>query len=125
MSDSMTPEQFLKSYVDQFNKGNLSSILTLYESDACFATQPGQVVKGEENLRTSLQSFIDMKGRMESNVKRVFRSGDIALIISEWSFNGIGPDGKVVTLNGNATDVLRQQSNGTWHILIDNPWGID
>jgi len=84
MSESMTPEQFLKSYVDQFNKGNLSSILRLYESDACFATQPGQVVKGEDNLRTSLQSFIDMKGRLESNVKRVFRSGDIALIISEW-----------------------------------------
>jgi ketosteroid isomerase-like protein len=124
MSESMTPEQFLKSYVDQFNKGNLSSILRLYESDACFATQPGQVVKGEDNLRTSLQSFIDMKGRLESNVKRVFRSGDIALIISEWSFNGIGSDGKIFTLKGNATDVLRQHSNGTWHILIDNPWGI-
>jgi len=125
MSDNLTPEQFLKSYVDQFNKGKLSSILTLYESDACFATQPGQVVKGEEDLRTSLQSFIDMKGRLESNVKRVFRSGDIALIISEWSFNGVGPDGKAITLKGNATDVLRQQSNGTWNILIDNPWGTD
>ena len=125
MSDSMTPEQFLKSYVDQFNKGNLSSILTLYESDACFATQPGQVVKGKESLRPSLQSFIDMKGRLESNVKRVFRSSDIALVLSEWSFNGIGPDGKPVQLTGKATDVLRQQSDGTWHIIIDNPWGTD
>ena len=46
MSDSMTPEKFLKSYVDQFNKGNISSILRLYESDACFASQPGQVCQG-------------------------------------------------------------------------------
>jgi ketosteroid isomerase-like protein len=125
MSDSMTPEKFLKSYVDQFNKGNISSILTLYESDACFASQPEQIVKGEESIRQSLQSFIDLKGRLESNVKRVFRSSDIALVITEWSFNGIGPDGKAVQLAGKATDVLRQQSDGTWHILIDNPWGTD
>src|SRR5437867_1219496 len=125
MSDSMTPENFLKSYVDQFNKGNISSILTLYESDACFASQPGQVVKGEESIRNSLQSFIDIKGKLKSNVKRIFRSSDIALVITEWSFNGIGPDGKAVQLTGEATDVLRQQSDGTWHILIDNPWGTD
>ena len=125
MSDSMTPEKFLNSYVDQFNKGNLSSILRLYESDACFASQPGQAVKGEENIRHTLQSFIDIKGKLESNVKRVFRSSDIALVITEWSFNGIGPDGKAVQLTGKATDVLRQQSDGTWHILIDNPWGTD
>ena len=123
MSDS-TPEKFLKSYVDQFNKGNMSSILKLYESDAC-SSQPGQAVKGEESIRHSLQSFIDIKGKLESNVKRVFRSSDIALVITEWSFNGIGPDGKSVQLTGKATDVLRQQSHGTWHILIDNPWGTD
>lgn len=125
MSDSMTPEQFLKSYVDLFNKGNLSSILTLYESDACFASQPGQLVKGEESIRNSLQTFIDINGKLESNVKRVFRSSDIALVVTEWSFNGIGPDGSEVQLTGKATDVLRQQSDGTWHILIDNPWGTD
>ena len=103
----------------------MSSILTLYESDVCFASQPGQVVTGEESIRQSLQSFIDLKGRLESNVKRLFRSSDIALVITEWSFNGIGPDGKAVQLAGKATDVLRQQSDGTWHILIDNPWGTD
>lgn len=125
MSDGMTPEQFLKSYVDLFNKGNLSSILTLYESDACFASQPGQLVKGEESIRNSLQSFIDINGKLESSVKRVYRSSDIALVVTEWSFNGIGPDGNDVQLAGKATDVLRQQSDGTWHILIDNPWGTD
>ena len=32
---------------------------------------------------------------------------------------------KLVNIAGKATDVLRQQSDGTWHILIDNPWGTD
>jgi ketosteroid isomerase-like protein len=51
-----------------------------------------------------------MKGTLETNVKRVLKSSDIALVKSEWSFNGIGPDGEAVSLTGKATDVLRQQS---------------
>lgn len=125
MSNKMTPEEFFRSYIDQFNKGKLDSVLALYDSDACFASQPGQVVKGEESIRQSLKSFIDMKGALESKVKSVFKSSNVALVLSEWSFNGIGPDGKPVQLTGKATDVLRQQSDGTWLILIDNPWGTE
>ena len=125
MSNNMTPEKFLESYVDYFNRGNISSILKLYESDASFALEPGKVVKGHENIRDGIQSFVDMKGRLESSVKRVLKSNDVALVITEWSFNGTGPDGNAVSFAGKATDVLRQQSDGTWHILIDNPWGTE
>jgi uncharacterized protein (TIGR02246 family) len=125
MSNSMGPEKFLESYVDYFNKGNINSILALYESDASFALQPGKVVKGKDSIRSSLQTFIEMKGKLESEVKRVLKTSDIALVITEWSFNGIRPDGKPVKLAGKATDVLRQQSDSSWRVLIDNPWGTE
>jgi ketosteroid isomerase-like protein len=64
MSNNMTPEKFLESYVDYFNTGNISSILALYESDASFALQPGKVVKGKDSIRSSLQTFIEMKGKL-------------------------------------------------------------
>jgi len=66
-----------------------------------------------------------MKGKLESEVKTVLKASDIALVITEWSFNGIGPDGKAVKLAGKATDVLRQQSDGSWRVLIDNLWGTE
>ena len=97
----------------------------LYESDASFALQPGKVVKGKDSIRSSLQTFTEMKGKLESKVKRVLKASDIALVITEWSFNGIGLDGKAVKLAGKATDVLRQQSDGSWRVLIDNPWGTE
>jgi hypothetical protein len=39
-----------------------------------------------------------MKGKLETSVKNVFNARDIALVISEWSFSGIGSDGKAVSL---------------------------
>jgi ketosteroid isomerase-like protein len=86
---------------------------------------PGQVVKGQNQIRQSLQNFIGMKGKLESNVKRIIQTSDLALVISEWSFSGTGPDGNPVNLASIATDVLRQQSDGTWRVIIDNPWGTD
>jgi ketosteroid isomerase-like protein len=97
----------------------------MYENDACFQVQPGQVVKGLENIRQSLQGFINMNGNLQSNIKGVIQATNLALVNTEWSFNGTGPEGKPLNIGGKATDVLRQQSDGTWRIVIDNPWGSD
>jgi ketosteroid isomerase-like protein len=97
----------------------------LYETEACFVSQAGEVVKGIENIRRILQSFINMNGKIDSKVNGVIHTIDIALVNTEWSFNGSGPEGKSVTIIGKATDVLRQQSDGSWRILIDNPWGTN
>jgi uncharacterized protein (TIGR02246 family) len=121
----VTPKEFLSSYVKEFNTRNVSSLIDMYETDACFVAQPGQVVKGLENIRQTLQDFIDKNGNLESKVKGVIQASNLALVNTEWSFSGAGPDGNPVNIAGKATDVLRQQSDGTWRRLIDNPWGTD
>jgi ketosteroid isomerase-like protein len=125
MSKSMTPEKLLNLQVKEFNKGNISFLMTLYENDACFASKLGEVVKDLESIRQSLQSFIDMRVKLEAKVKRVLPASDLALIITEWSINGTESDGKPINLTGRGTVVLRQQSDGTWRIVIENPWGTD
>jgi ketosteroid isomerase-like protein len=119
----MTPKEFLISYVEKFNARDINSLVNMYEIDACFVSQEGEVIKGTENIRQILKTFINMNGKIESKVNGVIQTSDIALVNTEWSFNGIGLDGKAVTITGKATDVLRRQSEGNWWILIDNPWG--
>jgi uncharacterized protein (TIGR02246 family) len=121
----VTPEEVLHSVTECINTGNLDSLTMLYESDACFASQPGQFIKGRANILQSLQGFVDMRGKLESKIKRVFQTSNLALVISEWSFSGTGPNGNPVNLASTATDVLRQQPDGTWRVIIDNPWGTD
>ena len=99
--------------------------MMLYEPDACFAYQPGQFIKGREGIRQSMKGFVNMRGKLESKIKKVVQASNLALVISDWSFSGTGPDGNPVNLSSTATDVLRQQSDGTWRVIIDNPWGIE
>lgn len=68
----MTPGEVLDSVVEGINTGDLVSLMMLYEDDACFASQPGQLAKSPESVRQSLRSFIDLKGKLDLNVKRVF-----------------------------------------------------
>ena len=122
MSKKMTPEEVLNSVVEGINSGDLNSLMTLYEADACFASQPGQIAKSPES---GLRSLIDLTGKSDLKVKRVLQASDLALVTSEWSFSGTGSDGNPVNMTAKSADVLRHQTDGTWQFVIDNPWGTD
>ena len=99
--------------------------MTLYEPDAAFAAQPGNLAHGLHGVRESLAAFIAMKGTLDLDVTRVLEAGGLALVAGKWSFRGTTPDGKAVTLAGHNADVLRRQADGSWRFVIDNPWGTE
>ena len=120
-----TPEQVLQSIVDGINAGNLDILMPLYEAEAAFATQPGNLSHGLPGVREALANFIAMKGKLDLKVTRVLAVRDLALVTTVWSFTGTGPDDEPVKLAAQSADVLRRQADGSWRFVIDNPWGTD
>ncbi len=120
-----TPEQLLQAIVDGINTGNLEALMSLYETDAAFAVQPGTLAHGPSGVRQALTAFIAMKGTLDLTVTRVLEAGGLAFVAGTWSFTGTAPDGSPVTLTGHNADVLRRQADGSWRFVIDNPWGTD
>ena len=120
-----TPQQLLQAVVDGINSGDLDGLMTLYESEAAFAAQPGTLAHGPAGVRQSITAFLAMKGKLDLQVTRVLEAGGLAFVAGVWSFNGTGPDGAPVTLTGRNGDVLRRQPDGSWRFVIDNPWGTD
>ena len=120
-----TPRQVLEAVVEGINTGNFETLMSLYEPQAAFATQPGRLAPGLGGIRDALGGFVAMNGKLDLEVRRVLEVGDLALVVGEWSFIGTGPHGEPVKLAAKNADVLRRQVDGSWRFVIDNPWGTD
>src|SRR5688572_18193922 len=85
-----TPERVLASIVEGINTRNLDALMTLYEPQAAFATQPGNLSHGLQGIREGLSGFIAMKGVLDLNVTRVLEASGLAFVTGVWSFDGTG-----------------------------------
>lgn len=117
-----TPEKVLQAIVDGINGGNFDALMTLYEPEAAFASEPGSLAPGHSGIGESLAGFVAMKGILDLKVTRVHQASDLALVVGVWSFVGTGSEGRAVKLSGQNADVLRRQADGSWRFVIDNPW---
>ena len=117
------PEQVIELFAVSLNRGDVDAAMTLYESDAVFAPQPGEEVMGLEAIRDALQQFAALKPRLRGEITNVLTAGDVALVQNRWQLEGTQPDGSPVEMHGHSADVLRRAPDGGWRILIDDPWG--
>lgn len=119
-----TPKGVYDLFVSAFNAGNLDAVMAMYESGASFVPEPGKLVTGAGAIRETMSGFLALKPTMSIEEPRVIPSGDLALISARWTLAGTGPDGNPVNLSGQSADVLRRQPDGTWLLVIDNPYGV-
>ena len=118
-----SPEEVVQTFYRAFNNGDIETIVALYEPRAMLVAQPGQVAEGHTAIREALRAFFAMKPTLTLQKHKVVAGGDIALSMDTWTLTGTGPDGQPVSMEGTAVEVLRQQSDGRWLYVIDNPWG--
>ena len=120
---SQRPEAVIERFSRLLGEGDLDSMMELYEPEATFAPQPGQTAAGHEQIRAALRGFLAIAPRMEGTVEKVLEAGDTALVANRWRLTGTTPTGEPVEMAGTSADVLRRRDDGSWGILIDDPWG--
>ncbi len=121
--DQSRPEAVIERFSELLAEGDLEAMVELYEPDAAFAPQPGQTVTGRAEIRAALESFLAVKPRMEGKIEKVLEAGDTALVTNAWRLLGTAPDGSPVRMAATSADVLRRRADGSWGIVIDDPWG--
>lgn len=120
-SDLSTPERTMASFVAHVHSGDLEALMTLYEPDAVSHASSGGVLTGTDEIRGGLAQLLALKPTMNVQVLEALSSGDVALVVNEWSMTGTTPDGSEVADSGRSADVLRRRPDGRWLVLIDHP----
>ncbi len=128
METQMTPQQtdvlsLIQKMTANFEQGNLDVVMSTYEKDAAIMFEPGTPVT---NAAVSKQIFAEWKSlnpKFSYNGHEVIIVGDLAVHIAPWSMVGKTPDGQEISQSGLSVAVLRQQEDGAWKMVIDNPHG--
>ncbi len=110
--------------VAQFiNAGDVESAVALYEPTATFVAEPGKPVSGHAAIREVMTAMMAGKPHVEMSVPIVTQSGDLALLVSDYTVTTTDALGAKTTVSGRGTEVVRRQLDGTWLFIIDNPTG--
>ena len=88
-----TPEEVQRLWAEAFSAHDLEALMALYEPEATLIPQPGQVVTGTGAIREALSGFLALKPKFESEFKKAFQVGEIALLFSDWTLSATDPDG--------------------------------
>ncbi|MEW6475311.1 MAG: DUF4440 domain-containing protein [Actinomycetota bacterium] len=115
-----SPEDIDPTFMEAFNAGDGETLLSLYEPGAAFVVPSGEVVEGPAAIGDALSPFLALKPQMDLRTERIIRTGDTALVYSSWTVKGTGPDGPV-EMTGQSKVVAREQADGTWKFVIDDP----
>jgi uncharacterized protein (TIGR02246 family) len=118
MTDS--PEQLHARFVEAFNRHDLDAIVALYEPDALLATSHGPV-HGKDAIREAYRGYFAKQPTMELRTLGANRVGELAMLHGHWVLHGTGADGSATRHEGRNSETVRQQPDGHWLFVIDNP----
>lgn len=124
IESATSPAHLMSLFARRAAAGDVDGLLALYESDAVFEPQLGTVLRGANQLRAALSAFAAMRPRIQytGEADCVIVDG-IAIVANTWTVTGDLPGGGIHREAGLSADVLRQQADGSWLILIDQPRG--
>ena len=113
-----SPEEICRLFQQYMAEGDIESLLSIYDPEAVFLNQSGEVKKGRQGLRQELAPLAAAKVVFGFNVKQVIQSGDIALMHTQWHVSSPRP------MSVYPIEVARRQPDGTWCWLIGDPFTV-
>lgn len=103
--------------------GNVDQVMSTYEKGAVIVFEPGAPMQDETSARAIFGELAALSPKVDyPSGDEVLIAGDIAIHIAPWKMNGETADGEKITQGGLSVAVLRRQADGTWRIVIDNPY---
>jgi len=102
-----------------FNTGHVQTVLNMYDVNGIIVPEPGKPVSGQSSFEEAIKAILSIKGTMEIKTVYCLQTGNLAVGRSEWNIT----DGDEVKISAKGVEVMQQQADGTWKILIDHAFG--
>ena len=117
-----TPEELFALLGQYLDAKDVDALLSIHEPNAGLVEWTGNVSRGSSEIRQSYINFFATKPTLKTNVRQVIEADGVAIILGDYTLEFTDRNGKVINTSGKFGDIVRQQPNGKWLYLLDNPY---
>jgi len=96
-------------------------VVALYEPGAALAGPAGELASGAAAIRQVYAQLLAGRPAFAGDVQPALRVGGLALTSTRFDVTAVGPDGHPTTTRTATAELARQQPDGSWRWLIDQP----
>lgn len=115
------PEDVHATLANAYNSGNPEIVMRMYDVDGLFVPGPGAPVSGKAKFEEAIKTILAIPGKMEIKTVYCLQTGGIAVGRSEWNITDKG----VVKISAKGIEVMKQQEDGTWKVIVDHAFGAE
>lgn len=115
------PEDLNQLFSERANAGDVDGLVALYEPDATVVFPPGPPVSGAHAIRHAFTQVLADKPTIRMERRPTVHADNLALTSVQWTMTLTGPDRQTRIISGLSAEVTRQQPDGTWLRIIDQP----
>lgn len=119
----MTPTETMAHIIGLRQAGDFEAAAAYYAPNSVLMMQPGSPASGRAAVREGLAAMGTVFPVFAITARTVIENGPYALHHSTWVAATQGPNGDPAEVTGRTADVLILQPDGSWLVMIDNPWG--
>lgn len=127
-----SPEALLKLLGERIVAKDLDGIVALQEPEAAIVDWDGSVIRGHKEIRAFYAEWFKSNPVLTVNPLQVVIAGGrrvgnkvkdrSASVMGDYTLEQDAPDGGREKFTGNFCDIVREQPDGTWLYVQDNPY---
>jgi uncharacterized protein (TIGR02246 family) len=117
------PEDWPRLFVQYLNSGDLEAVVALYAPNARFVGRSGETIVGRDRIRDMLTRMIRSKTKLQSRVIKAISVDDVAVLYTDFQGTMMDASEKTMDVRYNAVEVLHQQPDGCWRLIVSDPNG--
>jgi uncharacterized protein (TIGR02246 family) len=117
------PGDWPRLFVQYLNSGDLEAVAALYAPNARFVARSGETIVDRDQICDVLARMIRSKTKLQSRVIKAISVDDIAVLYTDLQGTTMDASEKTIDVHYNATEVLRQQPDGCWKLIVGDPNG--
>lgn len=117
-----TPEALFALLGQYIEARDVDAILSIHDPEAGVVEFEDGVARGAVAIRDLYLEFFASAPVLNATPLQIIEAGGVAIILGDYTLDFKDENGVVQSVTGKFGDMVRQQRNGSWLYLLDNPY---